>query len=95
MNRCQVIVKHPTVPNGLVVTGLLRGVVVADAEAICEAMNRPNMRFVKVKTVEQQDLQALHRVLSELKSHRKGKANQIRGLVAEYGLVAPRQLGYT
>jgi len=63
-----------------------------DAEAICEAMNRPNMRFVKVKTVEQQDLQALHRVLSELKCHRKAKANQIRGLVAEYGLVAPRQL---
>lgn len=63
-----------------------------DAEAICEAMNRPHMRFVKVKTVEQQDLQAMHRVLSELKSHRKAKANQIRGLVAEYGLVAPRQL---
>jgi transposase len=63
-----------------------------DAEAICEAMNRPTMRFVQVKTVEQQDLQALHRVLSELKSHRKAKGNQIRGLVAEYGLVAPRQL---
>ena len=63
-----------------------------DAEAICEAMNRPNMRFVKVKTVEQQDMQALHRVLSELKSHRTAKANQIRGLVAEYGLVAPIQL---
>lgn len=63
-----------------------------DAEAICEAMNRPNMRFVQVKTVEQQDMQALHRVLSELKSHRTAKANQIRGLVAEYGLVAPIQL---
>ena len=63
-----------------------------DAEAICEAMNRPNMRFVKVKTVGQQDMQALHRVLSELKSHRTAKANQIRGLVAEYGLVAPIQL---
>ncbi len=63
-----------------------------DAEAICEAMNRPNMRFVKVKTVEQQDLQAMHRVLSELKSHRTAKANQIRGLVAEYGLVAPLNL---
>ncbi len=63
-----------------------------DAEAICEAMNRPHMRFVKVKTVEQQDLQALHRVLKELKSHRIAKANQIRGLVAEYGLVAPQQL---
>jgi transposase len=63
-----------------------------DAEAICEAMSRPQMRFVTVKTVAQQDLQALHRVLSELKSHRKAKANQIRGLVSEYGLVAPQQL---
>ena len=63
-----------------------------DAEAICEAMSRPNMRFVQVKTTEQQDLQALHRVLYELKSHRTAKGNQIRGLVAEYGLVAPKQL---
>jgi transposase len=63
-----------------------------DAEAICEAMSRPNMRFVQAKTTAQQDLQALHRVLYELKSHRNAKANQIRGLVAEYGLVAPKQL---
>jgi len=63
-----------------------------DAEAICEAMSRPNMRFVEVKTTEQQDLQAMHRVLDELKSHRTAKGNQIRGLVAEYGLVASRQL---
>ena len=63
-----------------------------DAEAICEAMSRPGMRFVQVKTTEQQDLQALHRVLHEFKSHRTAKANQIRGLVSEYGLVAPKQL---
>ena len=50
------------------------------------------MRFVEVKTTEQQDLQAMHRVLDELKSHRTAKGNQIRGLVAEYGLVASRQL---
>jgi transposase len=56
-----------------------------DAEAICEAMSRPNMRFVAVKTVAQQDLQAVHRVRAELSSHRKAKANQIRGLVTEYG----------
>jgi len=62
-----------------------------DAEAICEAMSRPNMRFVTPKTVEQQDLQALHRVLQEFKSHRNAKANQIRGLVSEYGIVASRQ----
>lgn len=63
-----------------------------DAEAICEAMSRPHMRFVQVKTTEQQDLQALHRVLYELKCHRTAKGNQIRGLVAEYGMVASRQL---
>jgi len=59
-----------------------------DAEAICEAMSRPNMRFVTVKTVEQQT----HRVREELKVRRIAKANQIRGLVAEYGLVAPKHL---
>ena len=63
-----------------------------DAEAICEAMSRPNMRFVAVKTVEQQDIQAAHRIRSELIGHRTAKANQIRGLVAEYGLVAPQQM---
>jgi transposase len=63
-----------------------------DAEAICEAMNRPHMRFVSVKTVEQQDIQAMHRIRAELTKQRTAKANQIRGLVAEYGLVAPKQL---
>ena len=63
-----------------------------DAEAICEAMSRPSMRYVKVKTVEQQDIQATHRIRSELITHRTAKANQIRGLVAEYGLVAPQQV---
>ena len=63
-----------------------------DAQAICEAMARPNMHPVRVKTVEQQDMQALHRIRDEIKSHRIAKANQIRGLVAEYGLVAPQQL---
>ena len=63
-----------------------------DAEAICEAMSRPHMRFVAVKTVEQQDIQAVHRIRCGLLSQRTAKANQIRGLVAEYGLVAPQQL---
>jgi len=63
-----------------------------DAEAICEAMSRPNMRFVTVKRVEQQDIQATHRVRAELIRQRTAKANQIRGLVAEYGLVAPKHL---
>ena len=63
-----------------------------DAQAICEAMGRPDMYPVRVKTVEQQDLQAIHRVREEIKGHRTAKANQIRGLVSEYGLVAPLQL---
>jgi transposase len=63
-----------------------------DAEAICEAMSRPGMRFVAVKSVEQQDIQATHRIRAELKDQRNAKANQIRGLVAEYGLVAPLTL---
>jgi len=63
-----------------------------DAEAICEAMARPSMRFVAVKTVEQQDIQAVHRIRSGLIEQRTAKANQIRGLVSEYGLVAPKEL---
>ena len=63
-----------------------------DAEAICEAMSRPNMRFVAIKTVEQQDIQAVHRVRSGLMSERKSLSNRLRGLVAEYGLVAPLTL---
>jgi len=55
-------------------------------------MSRPNMRFVTLKSVEQQDIQATHRVRSEIKDQRNAKANQIRGLVAEYGLVAPQTL---
>lgn len=61
-------------------------------KAVCEAMSRPSMRFVAVKTVQQQDIQAAHRIRSELIGQRTGKANQIRGLTAEYGLVAPQQL---
>lgn len=63
-----------------------------DAEAICEAMSCPSMRFVAVKTVEQQDVQAVHRVRSGLMDQRKAKANQLRGLASEYGLVAPKEL---
>ncbi|MFC1702230.1 IS110 family transposase [Pseudomonadota bacterium] len=63
-----------------------------DAEAICEAMSRPHMRFVTVKSIEQQDIQATHRIRSELMTQRTAKSNQIRGLVTEYGLVAPLTL---
>ena len=63
-----------------------------DAEAICEAMGRPNMRFVAVKTVAQQDIQAVHRIRAGLIEQLIAKANQIRGLASEYGLVAPKEL---
>jgi transposase len=63
-----------------------------DAEAICEAMSRPSMRFVAVKTIEQQDIQATHRIRAGLIEQRTAKANQIRGLIAEYGLIAPKEL---
>jgi len=61
-----------------------------DAEAICEAMSRPGMRCVAVKSVAQQDTQAAHRIREELVGQRTAKANQIRGLVGEYGIVAPK-----
>jgi transposase len=64
-----------------------------DAEAICEAVTRPNMRFVPQKSVEQQDLQCLHRVRSRLVTCRTQLINQIRGLLAEYGIVLPQQVG--
>jgi len=60
-----------------------------DAAAICEALSRPDMRFVAHKSVVQQDIQAMHRVRSELVAQRTAKANQIRGLVGEYGVIAP------
>ena len=58
-----------------------------DAEAICEAVARPNLRFVPLKTVESQDLQALHRMRSRLIKERTALVNQIRGLLAERGIV--------
>lgn len=61
----------------------------ADAEAICEAVTRPNMRFVPIKTVEQQSVLALHRVREALVKARTSQANQIRGLLAEFGLILP------
>lgn len=65
---------------------------VQDAAAICEAVSRPAMRFVPQKTVEQQDLQALHRIRSRLIGCRTQIGNQIRGLLAEYGIILPLHL---
>jgi len=61
-----------------------------DAEAICEALGRPNMRFVPIKNPEQQALLALHRVREALVAARTAQVNQIRGLLAEFGLIMPQ-----
>jgi len=61
-----------------------------DAEAIAEAVQRPNMRFVPIKTEEQLDLQALHRVRERWVRRRTALVNQIRGLLLERGLTLPK-----
>ncbi len=61
-----------------------------DAEAIAEAVQRPRMRFVPTKSVEQLDLQAMHRVRSRLVRHRTSVINQIRALLLDRG-IAVRQ----
>ena len=58
-----------------------------DAAAICEAASRPSMRFVPVKTCEQQGVMSLHRVREGLKEERTACINRIRGVLAEFGLV--------
>lgn len=61
---------------------------VADAEAICEAVGRPTMRFVvPIETVDQQAVLSLHRACQGFIKARTAQANQIRGLLAEYGLI--------
>lgn len=60
-----------------------------DALAIAEAVTRPEMRFVSVKTTEQQDIQALHRLRARRIQDRTALCNQLRGLMAEYGLILP------
>lgn len=64
----------------------------ADAEAICEAVSRPSMRFVPVKNPEQQALQAMHRARQGFVAARTAQGNQIRGLLAEFGRVVPKGL---
>ena len=61
-----------------------------DAEAICEAVGRPNMRFVPIKSAEQQALLVVHRVRSELVQSRAGLISQVRGLLTEFGIVLPQ-----
>ena len=59
----------------------------ADAAAICEAASRPSMRFVPIKSCEQQGVMSLHRVREGFKEERTGCINRIRGVLAEFGLV--------
>ena len=65
-----------------------------DAAAIAEAVTRPSMRFVPKKSLEQQDLQLLHRMRSQLIKQRTATSNQIRGFLAEYGMTIPMGLRY-
>lgn len=64
----------------------------ADAQAICEAVARPNMRFVAIKSPEQQAVLSLHRARQGFVRARTAQGNQIRGLLAEFGLIAPQGL---
>jgi len=61
-----------------------------DAEAICEATARPAMRFVPVKSAEQQAILCLHRIRQALVAERTAQINQVRGLMAEFGLIMPK-----
>jgi transposase len=61
-----------------------------DAEAICEAVGRPNMRFVAIKSEEQQSVLMVHRARSLVVANRTAQVNQIRGLLAEFGVVVPK-----
>ena len=62
----------------------------ADAEAICEAVGRANTRFVPIKSIEQQAILSVHRVRQGFVKARTAQANQIRGLLGEFGLVIPQ-----
>ena len=61
-----------------------------DAAGISEAVTRPTMRFVPTKAVDQQDIQALHRVRERLMGARTALVNEVHGLLTEYGIVVPK-----
>lgn len=66
----------------------------ADAEAICEAVTRPTMRFVPIKSSEQLAVLALHRARQGFVKARTAQANQIRGLLAEFGIIIPKGIAH-
>ena len=61
-----------------------------DAAAICEAASRPAMRFIPVKSIDQQSMLCVHRLREGMKQDRTACINRIRGLLAEFGLVFPQ-----
>jgi transposase len=63
-----------------------------DAEAICEAVTRPTMKFVPIKTIDQQDILSIHRVRERLVKNRTALANEIRGLLHESGITVPLRI---
>lgn len=63
-----------------------------DAAGICEAITRPRIAHVAIKTQAQQDIQALHRIRSDVMKTRTAKVNQVRGLLAEYGIVMAQSI---
>jgi transposase len=64
-----------------------------DAEAICEAVGRPNMHFVAIKSEEQQSVLMVHRARTLVVANRTAQVNQIRGLLGEFGLVVAKGVG--
>ena len=66
----------------------------ADAEAICEAVTRPNMRFVPIKNTDQQAVLSIHRARQGFVKARTAQGNQIRGLLMEYGITLPQGLSH-
>ena len=66
----------------------------ADAEAICEAVSRPNMRFVPIKNGDQQAILSIHRARQGFVKARTAQGNQIRGLLMEYGITLPQGLSH-
>lgn len=66
----------------------------ADAEAICEAVTRPSMRFVPIKSIDQHTVLSLHRARAGFVKSRTALANQIRGLLGEFGIVLPQGISH-
>jgi transposase len=64
----------------------------ADAAAICEAVTRPNMRFVPIKDIAQQAMLCLHRTRQGFVAERTASYNRVRGLIAEFGIVLPQKI---